>query len=140
MKPTLCAILCFSLTACSATQTSTTKQSKTCEKQSANTDIACIKATIKKHPLGSKKNPVRADGVKGQQNYISRLICSNGDYPNSFNHSGSVGLGPYGFVLDHYFVSCKTKLATEQISLYMDKNHRHHHESQAAYGFNNAVQ
>lgn len=74
------------------------------------------------HPLGSLKNPIRCDGPQGQRAYLSRLRCPNGAPPN-FNRGGSVGVGPYGTVLDVYQVRSSDPDSTTDI--YMDM---YHHE------------
>lgn len=57
-------------------------------------------------PLGSEGNPVRVKGVHGQWDYLARLRCANGRAPE-FERAGSVGLGPYGKIVDLYTVHCE---------------------------------
>jgi hypothetical protein len=57
-------------------------------------------------PLGERENPVRAKGVLGQRDYLARLRCKNGRAPE-FERAGSIGLGPYGKILDLYTLHCE---------------------------------
>ena len=74
-------------------------------------------------PLGSDKNPIRADMPPGQRAYLARLRCSNGRAPQ-FERGGSVGAGPYGSILDVYNVRCVGALPA-QSSIYIDMYHNH---------------
>lgn len=71
------------------------------------------------HPLGSTKNPVRADGPRGQQAYLSRLRCADATAP-TFSRGGSVGDGPYGYIMDVYSVTCA---GAAPVSVHMDMYH-----------------
>lgn len=91
-----------------------------------------LKAAIDKaavHPLGSKDNPVRADGPTGQRAYLKQLRCPDGKTPG-FHRQGNVGPGIYGYIIDAYEVDCDK---TETI-VYMDMYHRHS-ETAAVPGF-----
>lgn len=57
------------------------------------------------HPLGSERNPIRADGPRGQREYLSRLRCADASTP-TFSRDGSVGDSPYGYIMDAYSVVC----------------------------------
>ena len=100
--------------------------------------ISCIEPNLEeiaKHSLGSRGNPIRADGPKGQREYLSKLICLNGDPIWDFKRGGSVGMGPYGFMLDVYIVLCNTEKGVVEHSVYMDLYHKNYKESGVAYGF-----
>jgi hypothetical protein len=71
-------------------------------------------------PLGSRENPVRADMPVGQRAYLQRLRCADGQAP-SFARSGSVGDGPYGYMLDLYKATCA---GAAPVDIYMDMYHR----------------
>lgn len=73
------------------------------------------------HPLGSKDNPVRADMPDGERAYLARLRCPDGRAP-AYERSGSTGVGPYGYILDVYAVTCAGKAPQ---SIFLDMYHRH---------------
>lgn len=75
------------------------------------------------HPLGSEKNPVRANMPPGQRAYLERLRCSDGNAP-AFERRGSVGTGPYGKIMDVYELKCLTGQPATA-SIYMDMYHDH---------------
>ena len=81
-------------------------------------------------PLGSKENPVRADGPGGSRAYLAQLRCVGGAAP-AYDRAGSVGTGPYGTILDLYNVACSGAEARE---VYIDMYHRHE-EVTAVPGF-----
>jgi hypothetical protein len=56
--------------------------------------------------LGSERNPIRAKGPHGQRDYLARLRCKNGRAPE-FDRAGSIGIGPYGKMLDLYTLHCE---------------------------------
>jgi len=89
---------------------------------------------INKHPLGSFENPIRVCLPAGQRNYLSRLVCKNGNHPLSFERGGSVGIGPYGNMLDVYIVKCGETEA-EKFNVYMDMYHKDNKETRPAEGF-----
>lgn len=74
----------------------------------------------KASPLGSKDNPVRADGPAGQRAYLDRLRCDEGRKPTYFR-AGSVGSGPFGYIVDAYQVKCPG--AAAEVTIYMDMYH-----------------
>jgi hypothetical protein len=90
-------------------------------------------AEAQAHPLGSEKNPVRADMPGGQRAYLSRLRCADGKRPQ-FERVGSFGVGVYGRIIDGYEVLCKGS-APEKSMIYMDMYHPGHREPDAVAGF-----
>jgi hypothetical protein len=85
---------------------------------------------IARHPLGSKLNPVRAQGPNGQIEYLSRLRCKNGK-PPSYSRAGMGGVSPYGFHLDAYQVKCGWR----KHIVHMDFYHPGYTEQSAIPGF-----
>lgn len=57
-------------------------------------------------PPGSKSNPVRGDGPRGERQYLKRLRCPDGKRPQ-YDRVGSFPGGPYGNILDEYRVKCE---------------------------------
>jgi hypothetical protein len=88
---------------------------------------------VRKHPLGSSGNPVRAEGPGGERAYLQRLRCPEGT-PPIFNRIGSSGngLSPYGAIMDLYEVACDAPPAR---TIYIDMYHPGHVESRAVPGF-----
>lgn len=86
---------------------------------------------IAKHPLGSQQNPVRVGGPGGERAYLARLRCEDGRYPE-FDRDGSVGIGPYGYIMDVYSVVCASG---QKASVYMDMYHSTVKEDRAVPGF-----
>ncbi|MES2987485.1 MAG: hypothetical protein V4808_06245 [Pseudomonadota bacterium] len=81
-----------------------------------------LEAAIQKaevEPLGSEKNPVRVNMPGGERNYLARLRCADGSRP-SFERAGSMGIGPFGNILDLYPVACTGK---DAVDVYMDMYH-----------------
>lgn len=74
------------------------------------------------HPLGSERNPVRANMPYGQRAYLDRLRCADGQAP-SYHRAGSSGSGPYGSIVDMYVVQCGDD--GEPVVVWMDMYHRH---------------
>ncbi len=93
------------------------------------------KAIIKaeKNPLGTKDNPVRAQGPQGQRAYLARLRCEDGTAPQYFR-AGNVGAGVYISIVDHYVVDCGT-VAPGKVNVQMDMYHPGHQETRPAQGF-----
>jgi hypothetical protein len=58
-----------------------------------------------RHPLGSEKNPVRADMPAGQRAYLARLRCKNGA-PPVHERVGNLGAGAFGSIVDQFDVRC----------------------------------
>lgn len=85
------------------------------------------------HPLGSDKNPVRADMPRGQRAYLARLRCPDGAAP-TFERVGSMGMSPYGGVVDGYEVVCAGAKPTATL-IYIDMYHPGHVEPNAPPGF-----
>ena len=90
---------------------------------------------VEKHPLGSAKNPVRVSMPVGQYDYLSRLVCENGEPVSAFSRDGSVGAGPYGSIMDLYTVICDTNQGVVEHSVYMDMYHPDNTETRPAAGF-----
>ncbi len=90
---------------------------------------------VEKHPLGSAKNPVRVSMPVGQYDYLSRLVCDNGESVSAFSRDGSVGQGPYGSIMDLYTVICDTNQGAVEHSVYMDMYHPDNTETRPAAGF-----
>lgn len=70
-------------------------------------------------PLGGQRNPVRANGPQGQRDYLARLRCADGLAP-SYQRVGSIGIGPYGKMLDGYTVQCRGE---DPVTVTMDMYH-----------------
>lgn len=85
------------------------------------------------HPLGSEKNPIRADMPRGQRAYLGRLRCQDGAVP-AFSRVGSMGMSPYGSVVDGYEVVCPGGTPATTL-LYIDMYHPGHDEQKAPPGF-----
>jgi hypothetical protein len=90
---------------------------------------------VEKHPLGSIKNPIRVSMPVGQRDYLSRLICENNEPVSAFSRGGSVGIGPYGSMLDVYTVVCDTDQGAVEHAVYMDMYHGNYIELRPAVGF-----
>lgn len=84
-------------------------------------------------PLGSDKNPVRVNMPVGQQKYLSRLRCGNGE-PPKFHRGGSTGPGPFGSIVDVYEVDCG-EAAPGNVAVYLDMYHAKHKEDRPVPGF-----
>lgn len=84
-------------------------------------------------PLGSERNPVRADSPLGQRAYLSRLRCENGQAPR-FRRVGNMGPGPFGSIVDLYIVECPGS-APARTEIYMDMYFRGYVESRPVEGF-----
>lgn len=90
---------------------------------------------IAKHPLGSAGNPIRCTMPAGERAYLNRLRCENGRKPR-YERSGSVGLGPYGKVMDLYDVECFRRISSpKKFEIYMDMYHVDYHELEPVEGF-----
>lgn len=85
------------------------------------------------YPLGSKENPVRAQGPAGQRAYLARLRCADTSRPD-FYRGGSAGVSPYGNIVDVYIVTCKGGEPAES-SIFIDMYHRGHVETEAVPGY-----
>ena len=89
-------------------------------------------AEIASHPLGSAKNPVKAQGVQGEYRYLARLRCPE-DKPPVVERLGSAGdLSPYGSIMDIYKAACDSPPA---FTIYVDMYHPGHTELAAVPGF-----
>ncbi len=94
-------------------------------------ETAILKAN--EHPLGSDKNPVRVNMPYGQRAYLAKLKCSDGKTP-AFQRGGSVGIGPFGSIVDVYDVDCGAA-APGNVAVFMDMYHANHEEKNAVPGF-----
>jgi outer membrane murein-binding lipoprotein Lpp len=88
-------------------------------------------AKIESHPLGTKENPVRVSGPAGEHAYLGRLRCKDGAAP-AFKRLGSSDVGPFGYIMDIYDVSCPAASST---NVFMDMYHSKHREDRAIPGF-----
>ena len=86
---------------------------------------------VNKHPLGSEGNPVRCDMPAGERAYLNRLRCSDGRAP-TYERSGSMGIGPFGHIVDLYAVQCRGE---DSKSIIMDMYFPDYVESLAVPGF-----
>ena len=87
---------------------------------------------ITKHELGTKGNPVRTKGLRGEHSYLEYLDCDNGSIPE-FKRDGTAGVGPYGYELDKYIVMCDADTVL-MFEIYMDLYHDET-ETKALKGF-----
>jgi hypothetical protein len=79
-------------------------------------------ANADKSPLGSKDNPVRVNMPPGERAYLNKLRCADGNQP-SYDRAGSVGVGPFGNILDDYVVTCKGMAPVEvYMDMYFEEN------------------
>lgn len=85
------------------------------------------------HPLGSEANPVRAAMPPGQRAYLSRLRCADGQKP-AFERIGSMGISPFGNIVDGYSVRCEGSEPAET-TVYMDMYHAGYVEMRPVPGF-----
>jgi hypothetical protein len=96
-------------------------------------------------PLGSRDNPVRAEGPPGEREYLTRLRCPSGTVPN-FERIGSFEPGADGHILDGYEVLCdrplpepdtvpREELAPGAVEIFMDMYHDGYREMAAVPGF-----
>ncbi|MES2826305.1 MAG: hypothetical protein V4732_22110 [Pseudomonadota bacterium] len=90
---------------------------------------------LDKFSLGSKENPIRVNGPKGQRNYLSRLVCENNETVSAFNRKGSVGRGPFGTTMDVYEVICDTNKGVVKHDVFLDMYHANYIETRPAAGF-----
>lgn len=85
------------------------------------------------YPLGSRENPVRVEMPQGQRAYLARLRCSDVRAPD-FVREGSVGVGPFGNIIDVYLVTCDGS-DPAQTRIFMDMYHKNYAEQQPVAGF-----
>jgi hypothetical protein len=79
--------------------------------------VAAIARAANSQPLGSARNPVRANSPNGQRAYIGRLRCPGGDAPTIVGRN-NIGSGIYAMIVDRYTVSC-VGLANQDIMIDM---------------------
>ena len=97
------------------------------------TELESAIAAAAVHPLGSEKNPVRANMPAGERAYLERLRCSDGNAP-AFERGGSVGTGPHGTIMDIYELRCLSGQPATS-SVYMDMYHADYVENRTVSGF-----
>lgn len=85
------------------------------------------------HPLGSEKNPVRADMPGGERMYLARLRCADGKAP-AFARTGNLGAGAFGSIVDDYIVRCAGSSPAE-IHVVMDMYFTGYQETRPVPGF-----
>ncbi|MEN3747995.1 hypothetical protein TPR58_12535 [Sphingomonas sp. HF-S3] len=56
---------------------------------------------------------------EGERAYLGRLRCKDGAAP-AYDRAGSMGEGPFGFIIDLYKVTCA---AESPVDVYMDMYH-----------------
>jgi hypothetical protein len=88
-------------------------------------------AELETHPLGSKQNPVRVAGPSGEQAYLMRLRCRDGNTPQFRRLGMAQELSPFGYIMDVYAASCKGEPTAE---VFMDMYHAKHKETRAVAG------
>lgn len=88
-------------------------------------------AAASEHPLGSARNPIRAQAPQGQRAYLDRLRCADNSAPR-YARIGNLGAGVYGTIVDEYRVTCPGSAA---VTVVMDMYHRGHVEMKAVPGF-----
>ena len=89
-------------------------------------------AAASAHSLGSRANPVRAEGLAGARTYLGRLRCANGAIPRSTN-AGAPSYGPFGADIERYELVCDGG-DPPAASIFIDAHHAHI-ESEAPPGF-----
>ena len=67
--------------------------------------------------LGRKKNPIKCDGVKGEQEYLGRVLCPD-NKAVLYLRIGSTRLKSGGHVIDRYKLTCEDQ--SHEITVYMD--------------------
>lgn len=85
---------------------------------------------INAQPLGSRGNPIRADGPAGESSYMQRLRCANGGV-SEIRRIGPAGTGPYTTPIDSYEIECDGDV----FSMYLDRNHPGYVERRAPRRF-----
>jgi len=81
-------------------------------------------------PLGSFENPIRCDDPDGERFYLSRLVDPQGR-EIKFGRMGSYGVGPYGNILDGYFLT----FGDQRVEVFMDMYHGGYYEDRPIEGF-----
>lgn len=82
-------------------------------------------------PLGTRNNPVRADGRAGEIDYLGKLRCPSGGAPHfHFEYRGP--RGPYGNELDRFTLRCVYDNRT--FAVWIDHHHPAHVETGAVAG------
>lgn len=73
--------------------------------------------------LGSRENPIKARGPRGEREFLVRLRCPDGRAP-AFERLGSTAPGEDGDLLDSYVVRCPSGSPTFLLLMDMYHNHR----------------
>lgn len=128
-----CAAPAARQTTLSAGERATLERQLSGQSQTSGSRLERLIATAANHPLGSSRNPVRADSPIGQRAYLARLRCSDGKPPR-FERRGNVGPGVFGNIIDDYQVDCGAA-APGQVSVRMDLYHPGYVETRAVPGF-----
>ena len=97
------------------------------------TELAKAIEAASAYPLGSKANPVRASGPRGQRAYLARLRCADLSTP-TFGRIGSAGMSPYDNIVDSYWVKCEGS-DPETSEVFLDMYHAGYSEDAAIPGF-----
>lgn len=104
----------------------------------AENDERCVTPDwekIRNHPLGTAQNPIRGFMPAGEREYLDRLSCPSG-LESNYSRIGSVGIGPYGAMLDAYKVRCPEDLDRSPGTIvYMDMYHPTYVENKPIPGF-----
>ena len=98
-------------------------------------NIKVDEKSLENIPLGTKENPVRVQGSKGQRDYLARLVCESNEPVSAFQRAGSAGIGPFGSIIDLYEVICDTDKGAVSHSVYLDMYHGNYEETRPAAGF-----
>lgn len=65
-------------------------------------------------------------------NPLFQYECENGELVSDFFRDGSVGIGPYGSMLDLYIVICDTNEGAVEHQVFMDMYHQDNIEKRPA--------
>lgn len=104
---------------------------------------ATEQAELEKHPLGSHRNPVRADGRRGRETYLAKLRCWDETLPKLLRVTPDLP-GPYGTRADRYTFDCPLAPAVLEngepdtitnrvgwVQVYVDEHHKGYVERRA---------
>jgi hypothetical protein len=96
-------------------------------------ELRAALAEAEHHPLGSLQNPVRAAMPQGQQAYLRRLRCADGEPPR-FQRAGNLGQGVFSSIVDDYVVDCGPA-APGKVHIIMDMYFPDYVEERPVAGF-----
>lgn len=85
----------------------------------------------KGEPLGSRNNPVRADGRPGEIAYLGRLRCPSGGAPH-FHFQRRGPSSPHGNPLDRFTLRCV--IDNRSFDVFVDRHHEGYVEERAVAG------